>query len=94
MYDILLAVVGIGLIALGLSLFKLDSKVDSWVTEVIHQAKLINDLYNKRFEDSRRLAGAQDKIRALEERLEGQDILLARAQEKIRALEGREEYHA
>lgn len=91
-YDILFAVAGIGLIALGFSLFKLDTRVESWIAEVLHHTKLMNDIDNKRFEDSCRLSRAYQRIQALEDRLEGQEALAANLEDKIKALEGTVEY--
>lgn len=91
-YDILFAVCGIGLIALGLSLFKLDTRVESWIAEVLRHVKLMNDIDNKRFEDSCRLARAYERIQALEERLEGQEAFTANLEEKIKDLEETVEY--
>lgn len=91
-YDILFAVCSIGLIALGLSLFKLDTRVESWISEVLHHTKLMNDIDNKRFEDSCRLARAFERIQALEDRLEGQEALTAGLEDKIKALEETVEY--
>ena len=68
-YDILFAVCGIGLITLGLRLAKLDTLVDSWKMETVRLMGLLNDLDNKRFEDSCRLAKAFQCIQALEERV-------------------------
>lgn len=69
-YNILFAVVGIGLIALGLSLMKLDSLAESCMMETLHNAKLINDIDSKRSKDSCRLDEAFRRIQALEEQLE------------------------
>ena len=69
-YDILFAVCGIGLIALGLSLMKLDNLVESWMAEVLHLTKVINDIDHKRLADSCRLDGAFRRIQELEDRLE------------------------
>lgn len=91
-YNILFAVCGIGLIALGLSLFKLDCKVESWAAEVLHHVVLINDVDNKRFENSRRLDEAFKRIQVLEERLEEQEALTVGLDEKIKALEETVEY--
>ena len=54
-YNILFAVVGIGLIAFGLSLIKLNGLVDSWILNELNLAKRINDVDNHRLEDSCRL---------------------------------------
>ena len=91
-YDILFAVVGIGLIALGLSLFKLDAKVDSWITEVLRLMKLMNDWDDHRFTDNARVSEAFKHIQALEDRLEGREALTAGLEEKIKALEETVEY--
>lgn len=69
-YSILFAICGIGLITLGLSLAKLDTLVDSWKMETVRLMGLLNDLGNKRFDDSCRLAKAFQRIQALEERVE------------------------
>lgn len=63
-YNILFVIVGIGLIALGVRLAKLDTLVDSWKTETLRLMRLLNDLDNKRFEDSCRLAKAFQRIQA------------------------------
>lgn len=68
-YDILFAVVGIGLIAMGLSLFKLSDRVDCWVTEVMRLMKDITDIDNHRLDDNAQLGEAFKRIQALEERL-------------------------
>jgi len=86
-HNILFAIVGIGLIALGLSLVKLDSLVESWRVEVLHHTKLLNDLDNKRFEDSCRLSRAYERIQVLEERLEGQEALTSELEKRVGALE-------
>lgn len=89
-YNILFAVVGIGLIAFGISLMKLDGRVESWVLEVLHHTKLINDIDNKRLEDNSRLAEAFKRIQALEDRLEGQEALTAGFEEKLNDSGGEE----
>ena len=68
-YDILFAVCGIGLIALGLSLFKISDRVDCWITEVMRLMKLITDVDNHRSADSDRLDEAFKRIKELEERV-------------------------
>ena len=91
-YNVLFVIVGIGLIALGLSLMKLDRFTNSWVIEVLRHTKLLNDIDHKRFEDSCRLARAFERVKALEDRLEGQEALVANLEEKIKALEDTVEY--
>lgn len=68
-YDILFAVCGIGLIALGMSLFKLDTRVEAWRVETLRHVKLLNDLDNKRLEDACRTAEAFKRIQDLEEKI-------------------------
>lgn len=89
-YNILFAVVGIGLIAFGLSLIKLNRLVDSWIVEVLRLTKLLNDLDHKRFEDSCRLDRAFKRIQALEDRLEGMSALVATLEEKLNDYGGEE----
>ena len=86
-YDILFAICGIGLIALGLSLEKLDTLVDSWKMETVRLMGRLNDLGNKRFDDSCRLAKAFQRIQELEERLEAQSNELTQHHNKIDTLE-------
>ena len=86
-YDILFAVCGVGLIALGLRLAKLDTLVDSWKMETVRLMGLLNDLDNKRFEDSCRLAKAFQRIQELEERLEAHASELTEHHNKIDTLE-------
>ncbi len=86
-YNILFVICGIGLIALGLSLFKLDCKVESWAAEVLHHVVLINDVDNKRFEDAHRLDEAFKRIQELEDRLEAQAAELTEHHNKIDTLE-------
>ena len=89
-YNILFAVFGIGLIALGFSMFKLDTRVESWIAEALHHTKLMNDIDHKRFEDSCRLARAFERIQALEYRIEGLDALVATLEEKLNDSGGEE----
>lgn len=89
-YNILFAVVGIGLIAFGLSLIKLNGLVDSWIVEVLRLTKLLNDLDHKRFEDSCRLDRAFKRIQDLENRLEGMGALVATLEEKLNDSGGEE----
>ena len=89
-YDILFAIVGIGLIAFGISLIKLGGRVDSWAMEVVRHTKLINDVDHKRFEDSCRLDRAFKRIQALEDRLEGMSALVATLEEKLNDYGGEE----
>lgn len=91
-YDILFAVCGIGLIALGLSLVKLDIRVEAWRVETLRHVKLINDIDHKRLADSCRLDGAFRRIQDLEDRLEVQEASTARLEDKIKALEDTVEY--
>ena len=86
-YDILFAVCGIGLIALGLSIMKLYNLVDSWMAETLHQTKLINDLYASRKDDNNRLNEAFKRIQELEERLEAHAAELTEHHNKIDTLE-------
>lgn len=86
-YDILFAICGIGLIALGLSLMKLDKLVESWMAEVLHLTKVINAVDRRQFEGSRRLDEAFERIQELEERLEAQSNELTRHHNKIDTLE-------
>ena len=82
-YDILFAVCGIGLIALGLSLFKLDTKVDSWAMEVVRHVGLINDIDDKRFGDSCRLSRAFERIQALEEKIKALEETVESLEHKL-----------
>ena len=86
-YDILFAVCGIGLIALGLSLVKLDKLVESWMAEVLHLTKAINAVDRRRFEDAHRLDEAFKRIQELEDRLEAQVAELTEHHNKIDTLE-------
>ena len=87
MIDILFAVCGIGLIALGLSLMKLDKLVESWMAEVLHLTKVINAVDRRQFEDSRRLDEVFKRIQELEERLEAHAAELTEHHNKIDTLE-------
>ena len=86
-YDILFAVCGIGLIALGLSLFKLGDRVDCWITEVMRLMKSITDVDNHRLADSDRLDEAFKRIQELEDRLEAHAAELTEHHNKIDTLE-------
>ena len=86
-YNILFAVVGVGLIALGLSLFKLSDRVDSWIREQWSQGKFINDLYIHRKDDNKRVDEAFKRIQELEDRLEAHAAELTEHHNKIDTLE-------
>lgn len=86
-HNILFAVVGIGLIALGVRLAKLDTLVDSWMAEMLHLTKAINDVDGRQFKDSRRLDEAFKRIQELEDRLEAQAAELTEHHNKIDTLE-------
>lgn len=86
-YDILFAVCGVGLIALGLSLIKLDKLTTSWAAEVLHLTKVINGVDRRRFDDAHRLDEAFKRIQELEERLEAQAAELTEHYNKIDTLE-------
>ena len=86
-YDILFAVCGIGLIALGLSLIKLGDRVDSWVTEVMRLMKDITDIDNHRLDDNAQLGEAFKRIQELEDRLEAHATELTEHHNKIDTLE-------
>lgn len=86
-YNILFAVVGIGLITVGVSLRNLDNLVESWVAEMLHLTKVINAVDRRQFEDSRRLDEAFKRIQELEDRLEAQAAELTEHHNKIDTLE-------
>jgi hypothetical protein len=86
-YDILFAVCGIGLIALGLSMVKLSRLVDSWQVEELRQIKFINDLYARRKDDNKRLDEAFKRIQELEDGLEAHAAELTEHHNKIDTLE-------
>ena len=86
-YNILFAIVGIGLIAFGVSLMKLKTFFESWREEVLRLMGLIRDIDNKRFEDSCKLARAFQRIHKLEDRLEAQASELTEHHNKIDTLE-------
>ena len=86
-YDILFAVCGAGLIALGLSLVELGDRVDSWIREQWSQGKSIDDLYARRKDDNKRLDEAFKRIQVLEERLEAHAAELTEHHNKIDTLE-------
>ena len=86
-YNILFAVVGVGLIALGLSLVKLGGRVDSWVLEMLNHSKRINDLYNRHRDNDKRLNEAFKRIQEIEDRLEAHAAELTEHHNKIDTLE-------
>ena len=86
-YNILFAVVGIGLVAFGLSLAKLGNRVDSWILEMLNHSKRINDLYNRHRGNDKRLNEAFKRIQELEERLEAHAAELTEHHNKIDTLE-------
>lgn len=65
-YDILFAVCGVGLIALGLSLVKLSFKVDSWILEQVNQIKRIHTLEERLEAHAAELTEHHNKIDTLE----------------------------
>lgn len=65
-YNILFAITGIGLIALGLSLFKLDCKVESWILEQLSQIKRIHELEDRLEAHAAELTEHHNKIDTLE----------------------------
>lgn len=84
-YNILFAVCGIGLIALGLSLFKLDDRVDVWSSVMRNHEKLFTDIDVHRTTDLLELDKALERIKALEDRLEGQEAFTANLEERLEA---------
>ena len=86
-YNILFAIVGIGLVAFGLSLVKLGNRVDSWVLEMLNHSKRINDLYNRHRDNDKRLTEAFKRIQELEDRLEAHAAELTEHHNKIDTLE-------
>lgn len=65
-YDILFAICGIGLIALGLSLFKLDTRVESWVLVMLSHSKRIQELEDRLEAHAAELTEHHNKIDTLE----------------------------
>ena len=86
-YDILFAVCGVGLIALGLSLVKLSFKVDSWIKLIVKHEKTFNDIEWHRVDDLSKLAALQQRVNILEKRLEAQAAELTEHHNKIDTLE-------
>ena len=86
-YAILFAIVGVGLIALGLSLVKLGGRVDYLQLDYIKHEKYFTNVDWHRAEDLGKLADTNQRVRNLEERLEGQEALTVGLDEKIKALE-------
>ena len=69
-YDILFAVVGIGLIAFGLSLMKLGGRVDYWEIRIDRHEQNFTNIEWHRAEDLGKLADLQQRVDMLEKRLE------------------------
>lgn len=65
-YDILFAVCGVGLIALGLSLVNLGGRVDSWILEQFSQIKRIRALEERLEAHAAELTELHNKIDTLE----------------------------
>lgn len=86
-YNILFAVVGVGLIAFGISLAKLSGRVDSWILEMLNHSRRINDLYNLHRDNDKRLSRAFKRIQELEDRLEAHAAELTEHHNKIDTLE-------
>ena len=86
-YDILFAVCGVGLIALGLSLVKLSFKVDSWIKLIVKHEKTFNDIEWHRVDDLSKLAALQQRVNILEKRLEAHAAELTEHHNKIDTLE-------
>ena len=86
-YDILFAVCGVGLIALGMSLMKLDTRIEAWRVQTLRLMRLLNDLESKRSEDNLRLDEAFKRIQELEDRLEAHAAELTEHHNKIDTLE-------
>lgn len=86
-YDILFAVVGIGLIALGLSLVKLGGRVDHLQLDHIKHEKYFTNVDWHRAEDLGKLADTNQRVQVLEDRLEAHAAELTEHHNKIDTLE-------
>lgn len=86
-YDILFAVCGIGLIALGLSLFKLSDRVDLLQLDYIKHEKYFTNVDWHRAEDLGKLADTNQRVQVLEDRLEAHAAELTEHHNKIDTLE-------
>jgi hypothetical protein len=86
-YDILFAVCGIGLIALGLSLVKLGGRVDHLQLDYIKHEKYFTNVDWHRAEDLGKLADTNQRVQALEDRLEAHAAELTEHHNKIDTLE-------
>ena len=82
-YDILFAVCGVGLIALGLSMVSFARQVDSWKIETVRLIGLHRNLDDKRFEDSCKLARAFQRIQALEEKVKALEETVESLEHKL-----------
>lgn len=86
-YDILFAIIGIGLIALGLSLVKLGGRVDHLQLDYIKHEKYFTNVDWHRAEDLGKLADTNQRVQALEDRLEAHAAELTEHHNKIDTLE-------
>ena len=86
-YDILFAICGIGLIALGLSLFKLSDRVDHLQLDYIKHEKYFTNVDWHRAEDLGKLADTNQRVQVLEDRLEAHAAELTEHHNKIDTLE-------
>lgn len=89
-YNILFAVVGIGLIALSVCVIKLDNLVESWRVETLRHTRLLNNIDDKQYKDADRLGRAFKRIQDLENQLEGMSTLVATLEEKLNNSGGKE----
>lgn len=89
-YNILFAVVGIGLIAYGLSLIKLNGRVDHLQLDYIKHEKYFANVDWHRAEDLGKLADTNQRVQTLEDRLDGQEALVATLEEKLNDSGGEE----
>lgn len=77
----------LGMITLGLSIWRIDGLVESWMFETLHLTALVNESDNHRLKDNARLDEAFKRIHELEDRLEAQDAELTEHHNKIDTLE-------